>query len=1010
MRFHLPLCIITLLLSALAQTAQAVPAGIPQLAPESRISGGICVWLGTADRETVAQLALNAPFLIQRHLPQATEMMLHAEREFYRQQGLEGRVTVEAAGTGELPYADQLVSLLVLSDGASVPSETECLRVLRPFGEMLDLRGGKTKRIVKPRPAEMDDWTHWRHGAERNPVSHDNVVAMPERIQWLLPSPVMSERCHFVTANGRVFSQDKGALVARDACNGLPLWQAKLKVGKEFDWEYREKVSALIVAVGEQVYALLEDGKYAALDAATGKVNHLFAEANTPYDAVVIEASNGAAPTVVSLSEDAVRAFDASSGKLRWQEPTQLAGTLIASAETVFYIEGNDKKGATEGKISARELATGKLRWTQTYEWARRTEQGALGNDRIVYEMRFPIDWKERYANNQKLKDEERYALVVIDAKTGKLIEKVYGTSTSARHGEFRAAFWHGENLVTEAILKNGINVVQFGLDDYKKPFRSFRTNEVGDRGFGHCYPPVLTDRYYLNGQLNFVDLATGSPMANPITRGGCNTARSGYVPANGLIYTFPKHCVCYPMLDGSVALAARGTTPPKEDHPLIKGAAWPASTGIATSDADWPTFRHDASRTSGTTVEVAANLQPKWSAEIAPAAKKQAFTAEWSANPYLAGPLTAPVVAEGCVFVGVSDSHRLVALEAATGAVKWEFATGGRIDTPPTIHHGSCLLGSRDGWIYNIRVKDGALIYKLRAAPWDRRIAVHGQVESACPVVGSILVTDGIAVAVAGIHPNSDGGVRVIAFTPESGEILWQSKFDDLGFNSPWPAPYDPRTTRPESDPWRTIHALEYPYFGLPVRDGAGVAVSRCVFDLKTGKADLRKTKGFYHISATDVWLPRTAWHYATERAGDPQAVSLGASVFGTRPATSKLFRVDFKPGQPFNDDWVHADAPKQEIAKEAFSINRIHDLGPQWETASRDSRREFNRAMLVAGSHLFTITPRGLLTIHRTTDGTLLKEMKLDPAVWNGLAAAQGHLFLSTMTGKVVCFAEGK
>jgi hypothetical protein len=176
-------------------------------------------------------------------------------------------------------------------------------------------------------------------------------------------------------------------------------------------------------------------------------------------------------------------------------------------------------------------------------------------------------------------------------------------------------------------------------------------------------------------------------------------------------------------------------------------------------------------------------------------------------------------------------------------------------------------------------------------------------------------------------------------------------------------------------------------------------------VFDLKSGQRELKKTKGYYHIKETGVWLPRNAWRYATEREGAPQAVALGHSVFGTRPATSQLFRVDFRPDTKFNDDWVRAPDVKQEISKEAFSINRLHDMGPKWEAPSRDSRREFNRAMLVAGSTVFCVTPKGLLTAHSTETGALLSEMKLETAVWNGLAAARGNLLVAATTGKLLC-----
>lgn len=971
---------------------------LPQALEQSRVKGGLCVIVGAKDAALAEEMAAKQPFIVQCLMKD--DAAVQGAREALLAKNHYGPVSVEALRTATLPYADGVVSVLHLADPALV-SQAECLRVLRPFGELIVADAAGVKVITKPRLAGTDDWTHWRHGADRNPVSHDIVVDVPRRVHWLQPNDVMSERAHFITANGRVFIQDRGTLTARDACNGLPLWQAKIKEGKEFDWEWSVKVAALAVSVGERVYVLADDNKFKALDAATGKPALVYDKAGVPSDVLVVENGKNPLGVLVVADAESVRALDAATGSLLWQMKADNARTLMASREAVFFIEGQDKRGAAEGKISSIDLITGKVRWQQSYDWARRTDLGAFGNDSIVYEIRAA---KDASGANEKGKAEERFNLAVISAKTGQLVEKVKGTGSSARHGEFRAGFWQGENLITEATLNGALNVVGFKSGNFTKPALAFRANDVGDRGFGHCYPPVLTDRFYLNGQLNFTDLTSGSTSSNQITRGSCNTARSGYVPANGMIYTFPKHCGCFPMLDGNVALAPRNKALPQTKPELFKGPAWPAQPKAAAAQDNWPTFRHDASRTAGTKATVPADVKVLWSADIAGPDDKRPFGSEWAANPYLSGPVTAPVVADGTVYVAQSDSHRLMAIDAATGKEKWHFITEGRIDSPPTIHEGMVLVGSRCGYVYNLRASDGALAWKLRVAPTDERIAVNGQVESPWPVPGSVLVVDKLAYVAAGLHPNSDGGIQVVCFDPATAAVVWTNRFDDLGFNDPWPEPYDPNAKRPGSDPWRTIHPLEYRYFDLLVRDGDGVAISRCVFDLKTGKRELRKTKGYYFIKESGAWMPRTAWRYGTEREGAPTAAALGASVFGTIPASSKLFRTDFKPGQAFNDDWV--TAPQEErIAKAAFAINKIHGAGAKWEVDSQDSRRGFNRAMLVAGDNLFTAAANGSLTVNATADGRKVAEQKLEPVCWDGMAASGGRLFVSTQSGKVLC-----
>lgn len=975
----------------------AAPEVLPLL-EKSPIKGGLCVIVGTADPRLAADVARSGTFLVECLSTDAKQV--DAAREALLKERLYGRVTARTWAGDSLPYADNLVSLLIVIQAGGI-GEAESLRVLRPFGEMVVRQGTEFRRVVKPMAEGMDEWTHWRHGPDRNPVSSDKLVDVPDRIQWLFPVKTVSERSHFLVANGRAFAQDRDFIIARDAGNGLPLWKAKIKVGKEFDWEYAIKVAALIASRGERVYALTDDGKLKALDAATGRPVEVYEEAGTPFDIIVADDGVTSHGTIVVLCTNSVRALDAFSGSLLWKQDANWPHNLIVSRDAAFFIEGNDRRSGTNGVIFARGLRSGDLLWKRDYYWARRTEMGGFGFDHLVYEVRPPFNWREFYAARPDEKKQDYYRLVVVSAKTGEEVHKLERVGTSARHGEFFRGFWFKEQLLIETQTKEGLGIGLFNLGDFSKPATVFKANYVGDKGWGHCYPPVLTDRYYINGQLNFTDLKTRKQVSNQITRGACNTSREGYIPAYGMIYTFPKHCLCFPMLDGNVCLAPACPAPPPETPELQLGPAWPAPTEAVDYARDWPTFRHDASRTGGTDEPVPARLEVAWQAEIEGPDYKQPFEAEWLENPFLAGPVTAPVVGQGMVFVAQSDAHRLIALDAQTGKQRWQFLAGGRIDGPPTLHQGMAQFGCRDGWVYGVRASDGALIWKRRVAPHERRVSIYGQVESPWAVPGSVLIVDGLGYACGGLHPNADGGVRVICFKPGTGEIVWSNKFDNLGMGDPWPAPYQPG---PDRDPWRNIWPKEYRYFDLPVRDGDAVAVSRCLFDLKTGKPDLRKTSGSYFVKDTGVYLPRTAWKYANVRNFSPPAVSRGGSVFSSVPGVGKLFRVDFEKGAKFDTDWV-AVTKEQADAGLFTATSRFLQKGAKWSVPSEETKLAFNRAMLIAGENLFTVTPKGQITIHRATDGQHLGELRLDTPAWDGLAAARGRLFISTQSGKVIC-----
>jgi outer membrane protein assembly factor BamB len=195
-------------------------------------------------------------------------------------------------GPRHLPYADNLVNLIVVEEAEDL-SEAELRRVLAPGGVSLVRRKGQWKKVVKTWPAEMDEWTHYFHGADGNPVANDSIVAPPDRLQWI-GSPRWS-RHHdhvasmsaLVSASGRIFYIfDEGLtasvqfpsrwrLIARDAFNGVILWKRQIEKWNTHQYPLKSGPAHLLrrlVTVGDRVYVTLGiDAPVTALDAATGK-------------------------------------------------------------------------------------------------------------------------------------------------------------------------------------------------------------------------------------------------------------------------------------------------------------------------------------------------------------------------------------------------------------------------------------------------------------------------------------------------------------------------------------------------------------------------------------------------------------------------------------------------------------------------------------------------------------------------------------------------------------------
>ncbi len=291
-------------------------------------------------------------------------------------------------------------------------------------------------------------------------------------------------------------------------------------------------------------------------------------------------------------------------------------------------------------------------------------------------------------------------------------------------------------------------------IDDADLPGRGHGQGEEaafhreGTLRAGHhhrCYPNRATVRYALLGRRSaeFVDFHTGEITLHDWLRSGC---RCGHVLANGLVYRLPDHCQCYTAFQPRGLLALRAGEPKLPDltaaDRLVRGPAHDSPLSNDAAAEDWPTFRHEPFRSAMATCPLPDEPQKAWQVRLGLR-------------------LTAPVVAGGKVFVAVRDGHRLVALDARSGKQLREFTADGPIDSPPTFWRGRVLFGCRDGRIYCVQADDGQLAWRFLAAPDRRQIDAFGQLESAWPVAGSVLVAGGKVCAVAGriasAHQTSD-------------------------------------------------------------------------------------------------------------------------------------------------------------------------------------------------------------------------------------------------------------
>jgi outer membrane protein assembly factor BamB len=68
---------------------------------------------------------------------------------------------------------------------------------------------------------------------------------------------------------------------------------------------------------------------------------------------------------------------------------------------------------------------------------------------------------------------------------------------------------------------------------------------------------------------------------------------------------------------------------------------------------------------------------------------------------------LSSPVVVDDTVYFGSSDAH-VYALDAASGALRWKFATGDVVHASPAVADGMLYVGSWDGRLYALDARTG--------------------------------------------------------------------------------------------------------------------------------------------------------------------------------------------------------------------------------------------------------------------------------------------------------------
>jgi len=468
----------------------------------------------------------------------------------------------------------------------------------------------------------------------------------------------------------------------------------------------------------------------------------------------------------------------------------------------------------------------------------------------------------------------------------------------------------------------------------------------------------------------------------------------------------------------------------------------------------DWPTYRHDAARSGFVKTAVPADLKSAWQTDLGGrlssvvAADGKLFVASvdthqvhaldagsgkriWS---YSSGGRvdSPPTIYKGCVLFGSADGW-VYCLRAADGALAWRFRAA-PVDMRMMAYeqiesvwpvHGSVLV--QDDAVYCVAGRsmflDGGLRF-LRLDPATGRKLSEKILDDRDPETGEnlqvhvdrltmpvalpdILSSDGRHLYMRGQQFDLTGDRPQVAPIPveeqvgDGGHLFCQIGFlDDSWFFRSY---------------WMYGRAMSGGYGGWFQAGRLAPSGRIMVFDDDAVYGYGRKPEYMVNASVLEYNL------YAADRQIKPESIQ---RVTGSR----RKINAKSKKKNANSSDWQ---------LRQGFDIKSLWAADVRW---SQEKPPLLVRAMVLAGKTLFVAGPQdvadelqafyepddaenrsalakqdsvlegrqgALLYAVSASDGRKLAEYKLDSLpVWDGMAAANGRLYIATKSGKVLCF----
>jgi len=906
--------------------------------------GGLCLLVSANDLSLAQDLADKGYLYIQQLTPDTATALSLAGK--VSASDFRERVGIRNTRFDPSDYATDLFNLIVMTtpipEGVSID---EIARILAPGGVLavesaptdLDGKAGPAKlekkesagawsffsRPVTDPAIKPTDGLRWRAGSRWQRITYHDFASVTFGNGTLLYRET-------VAARGGGFRFE---LVCRDAYNGRMLWKIEEPPFTKEAWaSYLRYRMGLAVSGNGKIYTGL--GKdFVCLDERTGAVLLKLAENGRPKGSLHLHKDR-----ILAASGDFI---DVENGeKLGSYAP----GRTVIVNDCLYSLSGRT--------VAAHRIPDGKLLWKADVKEGQPGGQISrlLASERAIHVVRI---WPA--------------SISAMDLETGELLWTYPPAPPKAN-----LTFWAvGDKIYApykDESIKEPHDFVLRCLDAATGKVVREKLYSEGKKWAGGCWSPRPVGDYFVYHHNIWFNLSTGKRTAHLLFRPKCD---QGPLPVNGLLYGFPGRKGG--AIKGIAALAPRDIEFGDDPGGRVLKKLGTAPEGTAVAKSDWPMFRGNPARGNSVVVSLGEELALKWETAVGLGGKTYGRMDSERTG------LAQPTCAWGTAFAADIDGGRVVALDAESGQIKWTFHVGARVAFSPTLHDGLCLFGAKNGWVHCLDANTGKPIYKLLAAPRERYIGGQEKLESMWPVCGDVLVANGVAYASAGVAASIHGGIRVVAFQPRTGKVLWSKCIQGV-----------PARNDIEAQPGLFVLDEEHDL----------VQMGRMAFDPKTGeKYDAHKVKGILRGTLMEDWLSTNNLHRLGEDMG---GVGLSnGSIHGRLVAFNKDFEMGFSVARK---------------GKTVFHIGAITLAGRStdgnitWAQPTKglnidDLLLTSNAAYCVG--HFEESDKSAELRIISLPDGKTLATHEINgfPS-YNGVCATGNKLLIATREGKMICF----